>query len=124
MKKETRKFPLYAVYGSLKEGYGNNPVMGKSVLVGTTRTEPKFEMYSLGGFPGIKPGKSTIEIEVFEVMEPETERAIDRLEGYTAGNEKNNFYNKEVINTEFGEAFIYTYNYNINEDSKIENGKW
>lgn len=124
MKKKVKKYPLYAVYGSLKQGYGNNRVMGNSKLLGTTKTEPKFEMYSLGGFPGIKPGETPIEIEVFEVSEPETEMAIDRLEGYTEGNEEHNFYNKEVIKTKFGEAFIYTYNYNINEDNKIESGKW
>ena len=120
---------LYAVYGTLKRGHGNYRHFlknNKSTYLGTTKTKPEFTLYSLGGFPGIKKGGDTaVEIEVFEIDSHLIEEGIDNLEGYTKeSNPENNFYNKEVIDTKFGKAFIYIYNYSIDNNRKIENGIW
>jgi len=123
----SEKIKLYAVYGSLKRGFGNHRLLQNkdAKFIGTTKTKARFSLYSLGGFPGIKnDGKTAVEIEVFDVQTPELESRLDMLEGYGGANSRYNMYNKEVIDTEFGKAFIYTYNGGVSEDRFIEAGKW
>lgn len=121
------KHPLYAVYGSLKKGYGNHRLINNDncEFLGTTLTEPKFSLYSLGAFPGLKEnGETAVEIEVYEVKTKEQEARLDGLEGYMGEGNPHNFYNKIVIPTEFGDAFIYTFNGKLRQENFIENGKW
>lgn len=72
---------LVFVYGSLKLGYGNHPILGASPLRDVTRTVSRnFTMVSLGGFPGVELGGSyNIEGEVYEVTDEVLAR-LDRLE--------------------------------------------
>ncbi len=118
---------LYAVYGSLKREHGNNRILQNesTTYIGTTKTPPTFSLYSLGGFPGIKNGGETeVEVEVFAITDPDIEKRLDWLEGYSGKNYPRNMYNKETVNTEFGEAFIYVYNGHINENRLIPKGIW
>ena len=123
--KEEAKKILCAVYGSLKKGFGNHERhLGKAKLIGKTLTEPKYTMYSLGGFPGItEEGNTPITIEVYEVT-PTEDRAIEGLEGYHGPGSDHNFYNKETIETEFGEASIYVINRNGEDLGEYEGGDW
>ncbi len=95
-----------AVYGSLRKGLGNHRVLGDSKLIGKEWI-PNYEMFSLGSFPGIRNGKGSIYVEVYEVDSNTLER-LDTLEGYHAKDSVNNFYNKEEVSTQFGDALIYT----------------
>lgn len=95
-----------AVYGSLRKGLGNHRVLGDSKLIGKEWI-PNYEMFSLGSFPGIRNGKGSIYVEVYEVDSNTLER-LDTLEGYHAKDSVNNFYNKEEVSTKFGDALIYT----------------
>ena len=119
---------LVAVYGTLRKESGNHRILSSSPtaqFVGMHVTEPKYTMYSLGGFPGVKEnGETAIITEIYSVEDEFTKRRLDALEGYTPGNEDNNFYNKVKINTEFGEAEMYIYNYTVNEDRIISSGDW
>lgn len=122
-----KKINLYAVYGTLKRGQGNYRLLDNehSKFLGTTVTPKEFSLYHLGGFPGIKKrGNTEVEIEVFEVNNEVVEQRVDNLEGYNGNNNPHNLYNKEIINTKFGKAYIYTYNYEVEENRLIENGKW
>jgi len=120
---------LLFVYGTLLEGHGNWRYFleGKSKKLGEHITEPEFTMLHLGGYPGVVPnGNTSIHGEVYEVDEP-TFRSIDSLEGYYENNPENGLYNRQLINTPYGEAWIYIFNggrrgssyYNI-----IESGSW
>jgi gamma-glutamylcyclotransferase (GGCT)/AIG2-like uncharacterized protein YtfP len=105
---------LVTVYGSLLSGFGNwkwhldNP---ESTLLGEHVLELPVKMLNLGGFPGlIKDEKEhKIFVETYEVPE-NVYVSIEHLEGYRAGNESHNFYNKMEIETPFGKSEIYLYN--------------
>ncbi len=116
---------LYAVYGSLRKGLGNHGTLGNAPMVGVTKTDPEFTMVSLGGFPGVvKGGNTSITLEVYEVKNPTIEQNLDWLEGYEGPNNEYNFYNKELINTEFGKAYIYYLNDDVSNDPIVESGDW
>lgn len=92
---------LVAVYGSLKQGFGNHRLLEGSKLLGHTETRPEWTMYNLGAFPALmKGGNTQIFIEVYEVSD-ETFEDLDCLEGYPK------FYTREVIDTKYGDAWIY-----------------
>ena len=112
---------LICVFGSLRKGLWNNHLLAKSNFLGETETEPVFTMLNWGGFPGLlHHGHGKIKIEVYEIESEETWQNLDRLEGYP------NFYNRMIIETEFGFAWIY-YNpltdNNKNSDI-VESGDW
>lgn len=115
------KTNLVAVFGSLRQNLWNNHILEESELVGTTKTDPIFTMKDLGSFPGLlHHGNSKIEIEVYKVVDNITFARLDRLEGYP------NFYNRMIIETEFGYAWIY---YNPLQERYInaptvESGNW
>lgn len=114
---------LICVYGSLRQGHGNHRLIENSEYLGTFKTEPIFNLYSLGGFPGLKEnGDTSVVMEVYSV-DNETARNVDRLEGYIPGRPAT-FYDKISLNTPFGEAFVYTYVNSISEDRKVESGDW
>lgn len=114
-----------AVYGSLRKGLGNHGFVEDQELLGEFQTPPMYEMRSLGGFPGIKNGGDTsVLMEVYEV-DGSTLKSLDRLEGYREG-ETSTFYDREVIETPFGDAFTYTYvpNFNDNYNDIVDHGDW
>ena len=91
-----------AVYGSLREGMYNSPVMGIAggKLLGTLWTPPKYTMYSLTQYPAVVTnGSDSICIEVYEV---EDIIPVDNLEGYP------DYYGRELIDTPWGKAWLYT----------------
>lgn len=103
--------PKVFVYGTLKRGRGNFGVMERSKgrYIGDTKIDNKFAMISLGAFPaalkGIAGGCITGEVFEVEDMSP-----LDGLEGYPM------FYDREIIETEHGDAWIYYLNTKENED--------
>jgi gamma-glutamylcyclotransferase (GGCT)/AIG2-like uncharacterized protein YtfP len=116
------------VYGSLLSGLGNHRLLEGSTLVGNTVTPPEFTMLDLGAFPGVihvVEGGTPIMGEVYEVTD-ETLNRLDRLEGYNSFEPTHGLYNRMEIPTEFGEAFIYTYNnmYGRSVIHPVENGDW
>lgn len=91
---------LLAAYGSLRKGYFNNPVLGRSKYIGSTFI--KGTMYDLGAFPCVTlDDRHEIYIEIFEVDDNTLDRC-DTLEGVPY------FYQRSTVETLFGPAFIYT----------------
>lgn len=127
--KESNKI-LVATYGTLRKNQGNYRHILKpsptAKYLGTTKTEPKYRMYSLGGFPGVlEGGDQSITVDVFSVEDEETKARLDMLEGYNGEeNRDHNFYNKILIPTEFGEAEFYIYNSQPSESYRIPSGDW
>ena len=121
---------LVAVYGSLLSGLGNHGVMTEKgpehyELLGTTKTEPKFTLFPLGGFPGIhENGETAITVEVYKVSDDLLKNSLDRLEGYLEDTPEQSFYIRKLIPTQFGETYIYIYNRDINRYPIIEDGDW
>lgn len=89
-----------AVYGSLRKGLGNHYLLKDSEYLGDCPTDRMFTMKSLGGFPAIIAGEDSVTIEVYDV-DQETFGKLDQLEGYPS------FYNRQLIDTKFGKAWIY-----------------
>lgn len=97
-----------AVYGSLRQGLHNNPLLEGQAYLGTTMTAQEYTMYSLGHFPAVNLTipLCKIVVEVYEVDDTCLAR-LNRLEGYR-GEGADNFYDCSPIETEdFGTAMIY-----------------
>ena len=94
---------LVFVYGTLKKGQPNYPVMerAKGKFIGHFGTDPEFTMYDLGAYPAVSNGGNTsIKGEIYAV---EDIKPLDWLEGYPE------FYDRHQIDTHYGPAWIYTY---------------
>lgn len=115
---------LVSVYGSLRRGLGNHRLLENSGVneIGEFVTEPKYTLFSLGGFPGIhENGTTAVKMEVYEV-DDDTFKRLDRLEGYDPDNEEYSMYLRRIINTPFGDAYYYVYNGSAR--GSIEHGDW
>ncbi|NIP41348.1 MAG: gamma-glutamylcyclotransferase, partial [candidate division Zixibacteria bacterium] len=77
-----------------------------------------YTMYSLGGFPAVElSGTTAITGEVYEV-DDQTFANLDRLEGYPS------FYNRIMIDTEHGEAWMYYIEDCSRFSDVVKNGTW
>lgn len=101
--------PLFAVYGTLRNGFGNHHILNNTFceFLGLFITKPEFKMVSLGGFPGViidapkEQLNQSIITEIYQVNHTAIEERLDRLEGYPE------FYQKTKIKTPWGEAYMY-----------------
>jgi len=109
---------IIGVYGTLKRGHGNynhflkgsSKFLGKAIIRG-------LRLYSLGGFPGVRPGERNdkVKMELFEIDSNILKR-IDSLEGVPY------MYNRfKAIHSDknIPEIYFYMYNRNLNEDRRI-----
>ena len=121
---EQQASTLVAVYGTLRLGQGNHHVMEVSngEYLGTTRLPGTIRAGQWSGFPYLTlehPGeKGEFTAEVFRIPDGNLTH-LDRLEGYPS------FYNRSVVSTKFGDAWIYhiedEHTYAI---PAIEGGDW
>lgn len=127
MKEETKEI-LVAVYGTLRKDSGNHRILRDSPtakFVGMHTTKPEFTMFSLGGFPGLKKqGNTPIITEIYSVSDERTKQRLDMLEGYHGPDSTYNMYDKDTIETEWGDAEIYIYAGRVTDDRIIESGDW
>jgi len=115
------------VYGTLKRGFGNHAVLRGAEYVGRADLWG-YEMYSLGGFPGIVPctGFSCVQGEVYEVSDF---LSLDRLEGYNPDTDNGMYLRREVEigwKDDEGEAPAYAYIWNREVIGRrlIASGEW
>jgi len=91
---------LIFVYGSLKRGFHNHSIISDGVFISEHTTTPTFTLYDLGAYPAVTQGGSTsIKGELWEVANLDR---TDWLEGYPS------YYNRILIPTWSGAAWIYT----------------
>lgn len=92
---------IVAVYGSLRKGLHNHHLLKQADYLGMDYV-PNFDMFSMGGFPYLKPSSTdkVTTIEVYSVTDSEFAR-LDCLEGYP------HFYDRKKISTKYGDAWIY-----------------
>lgn len=122
---------LVAVYGSLRKGFGNSPLLKQSEFISTTKTKDRFLMYDVGSFPMMfKPDDSSlgsrVAVEVYEV-DKHTLATLDMLEGVP------NLYNRYVINNIEGlegeNVYMYITNPEYYEEvdkkcTMVKSGDW
>lgn len=113
-----------AVYGSLRQGFGNYNGFLRQYgdPICRFRSAPGYEMFSLGGFPGVvrrELSDKSIVVEVYEV-DDETKQRLDRLEGVPT------FYYEDNIDTPAGPAVIYLLPDSVHYTSRpiVEDGDW
>lgn len=122
---------LYAVYGTLRKGHGNHRYLLDSKegveFLGEIKTEPRFKMYSMGGFPGVaEGGDKSIVVEIYRVTDEATIRGVNGLEGYSGvrGSDRN-WYDTCEIQTPWGVANMFTQNALLNGNRpEIVTGDW
>ncbi len=103
------KEALFFVYGSLKIGYWNNPVMGKAEFIGEHTTDPIYTLYN-GGFPVVeRKGETAIKGELFMCKNPTNIQGVFNLEGCPSQKQgdPDNWYDFDKIQTPHGEAIMF-----------------
>lgn len=104
------------VYGSLRHKQGNSHWMTNAQWLGC-HTEPHFELYNLGHYPGAVPGEGSVKGEVYRI-DASILAELDALR--TQGGE----YKRQLISTPYGGAWMYVYQRSVDDVSKIESGDW
>ena len=86
-----------AVYGTLREGFGNHRVLGDSKLIGKGFTNEKFKL-TASGIPFVTKNEkiSRIKVEVYDVS-PSQLPIVDGLEGYNPNNHDGSWYKRESV---------------------------
>lgn len=127
MTKEKDGSVLYAVYGTLRQGQGNNRVMGESEYLGTMQTPAGYTMYGANnGFPYVAEGGETpITVEIFRASRVEDITRINRLESYSGvRNHPGNWYDTCDVQTEWGVANMFIRNQARERNDVIASGDW
>ena len=121
---EQERNNLVAVYGTLRKGAGNhNHFLRNAELKGEFSSEPIYNLYNLGGFPGLREnGNTSVKMEVYAVNDNEAD-LVDSLEGYVKGRQPH-FYDKKEIETPWGPASVYLYVREVEAQHLIESGDW
>jgi gamma-glutamylcyclotransferase (GGCT)/AIG2-like uncharacterized protein YtfP len=106
------------VYGTLLRGEVNHRLLAGAERLGTHRTEPCFTLFHLGAYPGVALGGVTaIHGEVYAVDQAGMAR-LDQLEDYPR------LYDRRLISTRFGRAWIYLYRGRLADRAVIAGGDW
>lgn len=118
------KTNLIAVYGTLRKGAGNHHhFLRNAECLGEFSSEPVYNLYDLGGFPGLREeGNTSVKMEVYAVDDTEA-ALVDSLEGYVKGRQPH-FYDKKEIETPFGTASVYLYVREVEPEHLIDSGDW
>lgn len=74
------------VYGSLKKGFLRHSVLENQRYLGTAKTQPKYKMYQVADFPGLKKSESGKSIwgELYEI-DFDCLTTLDGIEGVCYG---------------------------------------
>lgn len=119
---------LVVVYDHLRKGGKHHINLNKeTVFVGTFDSEPSYFLFSLqdGAFAGIKEhGNTSITMEVYEVTEEKLDDIDDIVRYDASAKDEDNLYLRKIINTPYGEAYVYIYNEITLSNIPIENGDW
>lgn len=119
----------FFVYGSLKKGFHNHPVIEGANYLGTFDTPKNYTMYSMGSYPAVTlGGETSIHGEVYETDNQHIINRLNRLEGYSGTPTKeggHNFYDLETINSPYGQLNMFVIR-DIGHYSRaiVKSGKW
>lgn len=108
---------LVFVYGTLRKGECNHHLLAQSEYLGLYETEPSYQLFDLGDYPGLSEGSHSITGEVYRI-DAATLAQLDMLEEVPVE------YRRESIETPFGTAWIYLYQDTSQLDQVIDSGNW
>lgn len=136
MTRQEDKSVLYAVYGTLRAGWGNNRILCKEdgstrhgvEYLGIMKTDPLYTMYGKNaGFPVVAiNGKTAITVEIYRVTDENIIKRVNGLEGYTGRrDDPQNWYNTTEVKTKWGIANMFCMEGRSgSRDNIIESGDW
>ena len=101
------------VYGSLRKGHYNFKSFSGISYIKTTKLKG-WDLFSLGSYPGIKPGKGTLVVDLVE-MDNATYKQVLKME-LGAG------YSEIDITIDGISGKFFPYNYNLTE--LVPSGDW
>lgn len=104
------------VYGSLRRKQGYSHWMTNAQWLGDHQIDG-YELYDLGSYPGVVPGKGQVYCEVYRV-DASILGELDALR--TPYGE----YKRQLIWTPYGGAWLYIYQYPITGRQQIKSGDW
>lgn len=105
------------VYGTLRQGQCNHYLLQESVFLGKCTTLAQFDLFDLGAYPAAIAGSRCLVGEVYQVDEF-TMAKLDELEDYPVE------YDRQLIDTPFGQAWIYLYQSSQGLSLLIESGDY
>ncbi|KPP98014.1 gamma-glutamylcyclotransferase [Marinobacter sp. HL-58] len=114
---------VVAVYGTLKQGFGNHHLLGKACYIGSD-TLTSLTLYDLGPYPGALPKPSEgVSVEVYAVNGPLL-AMLDELEDFNPRARKASLYLRKRMQTRHGLAWVYLYNRPVRSSQRINSGNW
>jgi len=123
MKSNTDNTHLLAVYGTLKRGLHNAHWMRGARFVGTDELS-NIVLHDLGPYPGACLCDSDgVTVEVYAVSDAKLHH-IDLLEEYNADDPARGLYDRVLLPTRFGDAWVYVYNRSVEGCPVIRRGGW
>lgn len=106
------------VYGTLKKGFHNAFYLQDARFLGEFTTGAMYTMYNFGNYPAVREtGETAIRGEVYEINQTQL-ASTDRLEWYP------DFYQRVVIETRFGDAWMYVVSERLCVDKVATSGNW
>lgn len=104
--------PLVFVYGTLKQGQNNSPLLGNDKFLGKcVTTEAKFKLFNCGWYPGlvtVKSGGYPVYGELYDCHEKTMPR-LDHLEGVAHGLYKRIQVNVKLLDETIHQAIAYEF---------------
>jgi len=114
---------LVAVYGTLKQGFGNHALLAQAEYIGRDALA-QISLYDIGPYPGARLETSLgIEVEVYAVSQTELAQ-LDLLEEYDAADPARGLYTRELLETRFGLAWVYLYQGELFNQPCLRSGAW
>lgn len=104
------------VYGSLRRKQGNCHWMTNAQWLGDHEFEG-YELYDLGYYPAVVPGEGRIYGEVYRITSSILAE-LDELKRNTKD------YQRKLVVTPYGSAWIYLYLYSVKGLPRIISGDW
>jgi gamma-glutamylcyclotransferase (GGCT)/AIG2-like uncharacterized protein YtfP len=106
------------VYGTLKRGQRNSRYLQSADFIGTFCTEAIFSMYAFDDYPAVcEQGHHAIHGEIYQVSDIQL-GLLDELEWYP------DFYQRILIPTGYGDAWIYIVKAELCHRRKLLAGSW
>lgn len=114
----TQKMKIF-VYGSLRTGFYNHEKYLKGHVIKTEPAKVKGKLFHMPnkGYPALLKGSDEVYGEVITIDNyEEVMKAIDEMEGYFGVDNKENEYNRVVLDVylidrnEFEKCYVYMYN--------------
>lgn len=113
---------LVAVYGTLKQGQSNHHCLAGAEYLGSARLQG-FALYDLGPWPAVKRQPGVVQVEVYAV-DAATFAALDQLEEYRADAPEEGLYDRTLVDTPQGPAWLYLYNEPVRPEQYQASGNW